>query len=553
MRLLRRLVESLGAQLMLALSLIVAVVLTAHAVIGFRTTQSEITGLIRNDARRTSNLVRRATHDGMLLNQLEEVQLALERMGGGPDVLALRVFDKKGKIVMSATPTEIGSHSAMSDDACSGCHDRASDTITGHEDMAIIERDSGADVLRHLSVIANEPSCANADCHAHPREQTVLGVLDLEMSLAPAQSALASARGHLIVTSVVLLALTGLVTWLFIRRLVHRPTRRLRDAAIRVAAGDLSVQVEVRGHHELARLSRAFNRMISDLAEARRQVERWSQRMEAKVVEKTEELQRTQRQVLHMEKMASLGKLAATVAHELNNPLGGILTYARLTERELEDATLSAESREEINRYLSVIQRECTRSGNIVRNLLLFARQGGEERGPVNLSDVLDHSLQLIEHHLQMHNLELNDERGTSETFVWGNAGQLEQAMVALFVNAVEAMSHEDDGRGGTLTVRLLNRGHDTAGFEVADTGVGIPPELRHQIFEPFFSTKGEQSGVGLGLAVVYGIVQSHGGRIEVESELGKGTLFRIDFPRFSSDELAPSEPPRNEQSEVRQ
>ena len=537
MRLLKRFAESLGAQLMLALSLIVAVVLTVHAVIGFRTTQSEITGLIRSDARRTSNLVRRATHDGMLLNQLEEVQLALERMAGGSDVLALRVFDKKGKIVMSAVPAEIGTYSAMSDDACSGCHLHPSNGIPGREDMAIIDNGAAPDVLRHLSVIPNEPACANAACHAHPPEQSALGVLDLEMSLAPAESALASARRQLIVTSIILLLLTGLVTWLFIRRLVHRPTRRLRDAAVRVAAGDLGVRVEVRGHHELARLSRAFNRMISDLADARLQVDRWSQRMEAKVLEKTDELQRTQRQVLHMEKMASLGKLAATVAHELNNPLGGILTYARLTERELEEATMSPATREEVNRYLGVIQRECARSGNIVRNLLLFARQGGEERGPVDLAVVLERSLQLIEHHLKMHNLDLIVDRQAESAVVWGNIGQLEQALVALFVNAVEAMSHDAAEPGGTLTVRLLAGTSDSVGVEIADTGVGIPAELRQQIFEPFFSTKGEQSGVGLGLAVVYGIVQSHAGQIEVESEVGRGTLFRITFPRHASSD----------------
>ncbi len=539
MRLLKFLTQSLGAQLLLTLSFIVAVVLAAHAVIGFRTTQSEITHLIRSDARRTSNLVQRATHDGMLLNQLDEVQLVLQRMAEGGDVLALRVFDKKGNIVMSAMPSEIGGKADLTDDACHGCHASAPlALVVRTEDISVMEREAGPDVLRHLSVIANEPTCANADCHAHPAEKSVLGVLDLEMSLAPAESALASARRQLIVTSIVLLLLTGAVTWLFVLRLVHRPTRKLHDAAIRVAAGDLDFQVDVKGQHELARFSRSFNSMIADLAQARGQVERWSRGLESKVLEKTEELQRTQRQVLHMEKMASLGKLAATVAHELNNPLGGILTYARLTERELDEHEPTPETREEMKRYLQVIQHECTRSGNIVKNLLLFARHRGEEKGPADLSVALDRSLQLVHHHLEMHGLDLHVERGAKNPVVRGNMGELEQAMVALFVNAVEAMSRDGGGAGGLLTVRLLDGENDEIVLEVVDTGVGIPPELKQQIFEPFFSTKGAQSGVGLGLAVVYGIVQSHDGRIDVESEPGRGTLFRIHFPHFQADHL---------------
>lgn len=532
MRLLKSFLESLGAQLLAALSLIVAVVLTVHALIGFRTTQSEITRLITTESRRTSDLVRRATHDGMLLNQLDEVQTMLERMGEGQDVLALRVFDKKGKIVLSANPTEIGQQLILTDETCSGCHGEArSSAKPASEDLTTLHTDSSADVLRHLSVIPNERSCASAECHAHPRDLAVLGVLGLEMSLAPAQAALASARRQLIATSVVLLLLTGLVTWWFVRRLVYLPTRRLRHAAMRVAAGDLDIRTEVRGNHELARLSRSFNSMIEDLAEARSEVQNWSRRLEAKVVDKTEELQRSQRQVLHMEKMASLGKLAATVAHELNNPLGGILTYARLVERELDDPTLSDEQRKEMKRYLVAIEQECSRSGDIVRNLLLFARQGGEEKAPVDLTEAMDRSLRLVQHHLEMSDLELKVERRVDDAIVHGNFGQLEQALVALFVNAVEAMSRVAEKHGGVLMVKLLPGMGDEVVIEVQDTGVGIPQEHRQRIFEPFFSTKGDQSGVGLGLSVVYGIVQNHGGSIDVESEPGRGTLFRLHFP----------------------
>ncbi|MDX1584609.1 MAG: histidine kinase dimerization/phospho-acceptor domain-containing protein, partial [Thermoanaerobaculia bacterium] len=429
MRLLKSLFESLGFQLLLALSVVLAVVLTAHAFIAFRATQSQITHLIEAETRRTSDLVRRATHDGMLLNQLDEVQQTLERMGEGPDVLALRVFDKDGRIVMSSLPAEIGRQSGMSDEACAGCHvprDALQPAVS--EETETIRRSGEPDSLRHLSVIENEPACSNAACHAHPPDQKVLGVLDLEMSLAPAESALASARRQLIITSIVLLLLTGVVTWWFVNRLVHRPASKLRRAAMRVSVGDLDVRTSVRGRHELARLSQTFNSMIADLAEARREVQDWSQRLEAKVVEKTDELQRSQRQVLHMEKMASLGKLAATVAHELNNPLGGILTYARLVRREIDDLD-SSEGLGEIRAHLVAIEQECARSGEIVRNLLLFAREGGAEKSPVDVSEVLERSIRLVRHHIEMYDLELEVTREIEGIRVYGNFGQLEQAV----------------------------------------------------------------------------------------------------------------------------
>ena len=159
-----------------------------------------------------------------------------------------------------------------------------------------------------------------------------------------------------------------------IRRVVQRPVSQLYEGTRRIADGDLDTRIEVRGRHELARLAEAFNRMAGDLRTARRELTEWSQKLEDKVVEKTEELSRAQRQVLHMEKMASLGKLSATVAHELNNPLTGVLTYARLVRRELGDQPIAAEMRDELTQYLSLIEKECNRCGAIVQNLLLFAR-----------------------------------------------------------------------------------------------------------------------------------------------------------------------------------
>ncbi|MDH3523106.1 MAG: ATP-binding protein [Acidobacteriota bacterium] len=545
----RSLLGSFGIRLLVPLFLTVAVVLALHTFLNFRSAQDQLTSLISSGVKRNSGLVRRATHDGMLLNQLDEVQALLERMAEGPEILAIRVYDKEGRIVLSASPDEIGLAAQLEDTPCLSCHGPgAPASAAAAEASAAMRTASGVRAVRYLSVIENETVCATAGCHAHPPERAVLGVLDLEMSLAPVEAAERSVRRQLLVTTALLLLVTATVVWVLVRRLVQQPVSRLREGARRVAAGELGTRIDVGGEHELARLAHAFNSMTEDLAQARGELEGWSRRLEETVAEKTSELQRTQRQVLHMEKMASLGKLAATVAHELNNPLSGILTYARLVERELDRQPLAATVAEELRHHLRVIESECSRCGGVVRNLLLFARHGAGEKAQVDLDGVLERSLALVRHHLEMHGVRLRTERELADATIWGDAGQLEQALVALCVNAVEAMVEAGDGEG-ELTVRMLEGEADEIVVEVADTGVGIPAEIQTRIFEPFFTTKSEPSGVGLGLAVVYGIVRGHGGQIEVESSPGRGATFRLRLPR-GGPEAAADAPPDQEARE---
>lgn len=533
---LRTLFHSLGVRLLVPLLLIGVAVLAAYSWISFRSTQDHIVELVTAHAGRCSELIRRSTHDGMLLNRKEEVQRIFERIAAGAEVEAVRIYDKHGEIFLSGQPEEVGTRPwDLAAEPCRACHD--AEGRRSPKDLGITPSPSrilrGEGTLRHLSVIENEPGCTGAACHAHDPSQRVLGVLEVEMSLATVGEALRTTRWQLLGAAAALMGIIAVVSSVSIHRGVLQPVARLRRGTLRIAGGDLDTRIDVAGRHELAQLAHTFNRMAEDLAAARAEAEEWSRKLEEKVLEKTEDLRRTQRQVLHMERMASLGKLSATVAHELNNPLSGVLMYARLVARELGSQPLEPAIREELQRYLELIQREILRCGTIVKNLLLFSRRGGAELAPADLDEVVDRALQLVRHHLQMHDVRLIHEPldGSAEdSRIVADAGQLQQALVALFVNAVEAMSgpHED---GGELTVRLRAEG-DKVVIEVGDSGVGIPPEALPHIFEPFFSTKDEESGVGLGLAVVYGIVERHGGTIEVDSEPRRGTTFRLRLPR---------------------
>lgn len=217
-------------------------------------------------------------------------------------------------------------------------------------------------------------------------------------------------------------------------------------------------------------------------------------------------------------------------AHEINNPLSGILAYARLVHRELSELPLDPEDRARIAGYLTWMEKECSRCGSIVQNLLAFARRTGAAFAPVDFGEVLERSLMLVRHHLEISGIRLRKEQLLENLQIVADAGQIQQALVALLVNAVEAMN-SSAAEYGELTVRLSGDA-DQLQIEIADTGVGIPPEVLSHVFDPFFSTKEKESGVGLGLAVVYGIVQRHGGRIEVESTPGCGSLFRVRLPR---------------------
>ncbi len=227
-----------------------------------------------------------------------------------------------------------------------------------------------------------------------------------------------------------------------------------------------------------------------------------------------------------MDKMASLGKLAATVAHELNNPLAGILNYARLVERTLEESEEQIPEQEEMIRQLTHIRKEASRSGTIVKNLLVFSRPSGMNIAPHSMNEILERSTMIVGHHLEMADIDLVMEGVEGDDQLVCDADQLQQCLVALLVNAVEAMQD-----GGTIELRAADIG-DSIELTVRDTGMGIPEEAQSRIFEPFYSSKESTDGAGLGLAVVYGIIQRHGGQIFVESEVGRGTTFIIELPK---------------------
>jgi len=261
------------------------------------------------------------------------------------------------------------------------------------------------------------------------------------------------------------------------------------------------------------------------LRQAREEVTSWARTLEERVEEKTRELRRAHDQMMQVEKMVTIGKMAAVVAHEVNNPLAGILTYAKLIKKWVVRGFVDDSQREEAAECLDLIATESRRCGDLVKNLLTFSRTSPMNLAKHALNEVVTRCVRLIEHKAEISGIHVQVDTDPDLPEAYCDAAQIEQVLLALCINAIDAMP-----KGGNLWIssrRLPGSGNEIE-LQVRDDGMGIPPELLDQLFEPFLTTKEVGKGVGLGLAISKGIVDRHGGRIEVQSQLGVGTTFRV-------------------------
>ncbi|MBN1190227.1 MAG: hypothetical protein JXA46_10775 [Dehalococcoidales bacterium] len=238
-----------------------------------------------------------------------------------------------------------------------------------------------------------------------------------------------------------------------------------------------------------------------------------------------EQLEKTQKQLIQVEKMNALGQLSASIAHEINNPLAGVLVYTQLLQKLIKSGTMNRENALEI---LGKMELALNHSSKLVRNLLDFARQSPPDLKTVYISQVIDQSIALVGHQAQLTKVKVIREEDSSLPAVKGDFSQLQQVFINLIVNAIQAMPE-----GGELRIKSSLSERGLIMVEIQDSGYGIPPENMDKLFTPFFSTKDAVKGVGLGLAVSYGIIKRHGGSIEVRSKVGKGSVFTVYLPVY--------------------
>jgi len=288
-----------------------------------------------------------------------------------------------------------------------------------------------------------------------------------------------------------------------------RPIRKLSDATQVLGHGDFDIQVEPGSRDEIGDLASSFNHMAGEL--------------------KTREtaLKTAQEQLVQSEKMAAFGQLGAGIAHEVKNPLAGILGFAQLSLRKLEEGS-------PLFNNLAVIEKETKRCKLIIDNLLRFARQEKVAHSPLDLNAVVQDAAAIVDHQLTINKITFEKELAPALPTVYGNGNQIEQVLINMMINAQQAM----EGAPGSIRISTALAGSGGAEVRIKDSGPGIPRELQAKIFEPFFTTKAAGKGTGLGLSVSYGIIKDHKGEIRIESEPGAGTEFIITLPQAAYHEM---------------
>jgi two-component system NtrC family sensor kinase len=621
--------KKLRIKLITAVSLAVIVIISIFAFINIRSQRAELLKEVERHINQLGESVISSTKYDMLLNNRAHLAKIIQQIGNEPDIKGMRILNKDGSIIYSSDSTEVGEMVDKRAQACYICHAENQPIerlpIANRTRIFRVHPDS-THLFGIIVPIYNEPSCWRAACHAHTEDQTVLGVLDVTIDIENIDGQIEAAKIKMVLMALIaIMALSGII-WYFVEKWVNKPVNMLVGATKHVASGNLDYTIGDLGEDELGLLARSFNNMTQKLSEARLQL-------------------------FQSDKMASLGRLAAGVAHEINNPLTGILTYSSfLLKRAKNDPDLQED--------LNVIVRETKRSREIVKGLLDFARQSVPKKNRVNINEVIERAIRVIENQLAISHIKTVRRLDQNLPDLTVDANQIQQVIINLIDNAADAIGDE----GGTITISTSHihlapygiaqikravcpKGHDlidsaikidglasvkvkarsdgnegfinidpvygendnhyginmpkkggveyfcpkcdsslmvpgekcprcespvyafevpgkgqfkgctregcewqhwasmeTEGIKefveiaVSDDGRGISKENLEKIFEPFYTTKG-QKGTGLGLAVIWGIIDNHNGSINVKSELGKGTTFTVRLPVANSGE----------------
>lgn len=614
--------KTVGRKLMAAVNITVLLIISVFAYVNIRSHTHNLRAEVERHAIQVSQTVKSSTEYDMLLNEPDRIHQTIRRLGQEKSIERIRIMNKAGEITYSSDTNEIGKTVDLSAESCVLCHsvDPPLERLEKQARTRVFQRPGErSGVLGVITPIYNQPSCWSASCHAHPQSKIVLGVFDVIMPLAAVEEDIRRGRIEILIFAGSAVVALSLITGVFVRRWVSVPVEELVAATHHVAGGDLSGTIDETRQDELGMLARSFNQMTRKLSEARLQL-------------------------VHSDKMVSLGRLAAGVAHEINNPLTGVLTYSSLMLKR-------ARTREEQD-DLKVIVRETMRCRDIVKSLLDFARQSVPRKRESDINEVIQQALSVVERQLSLKGVAVEKNLQPDLPHPVVDANQMQQVFINLIVNAADAIGPE----GGTITlrtsaislspigtlqikravcpkrhnlidsevrfdgkpsIRVKARDEDEEGYvyidpvygkagnrrgvlvdhrkkvqfvcaecstslmvegrtcpqcaasvlrfeappkglveictrrgcgwqfwedvdasdnrdyievQVRDTGCGIPADQITRIYEPFHSTKGAK-GIGLGLAVVWGIIDSHDGSIHVESEVGKGTTFTVRIP----------------------
>lgn len=513
-----------GVYLFLALS----IVTVSSAWLFVRHRQQDLQNVVASNVTQIADIVVASTRYAMLMNKRVIAENIIEDIGKQKGIERLRVIAKDGTIVHSNVKSEVDTIVGQKDAPCVLCHltQQPLKQVSDETRWRISQSSSGHRVLNTMRAIRNEASCSSASCHEHSPDQSVLGIIDIAYSLETIDKTMNEHVMQIIGSAFAFIIFLSVSFSYLLQRMIYVPLKDLEKGADKVSAGQLDHTIPVRSADEFGRVSGAFNHMTDALKQSRSQLEEFIHGLEAKVEARTKELLEARAEVAQGEKLASIGVLAAGIAHELNNPLTGVLTFTSLMRKRAADGSEDAED-------LDLVISETKRCASIIRRLLDFAREKVPVRGYFDLNKVIEDTVRFVERPASLQQINITCELDPGLPEVWGDADLLKQVIMNLVVNAQQAIEGSGD-------ITIQSRAHPSTDpdnnsmfveISIKDTGCGIAPGNLERIFDPFYTSKEVGQGTGLGLSVSYGIVKAHGGKISVESVVGVGTSFRVDIP----------------------
>jgi two-component system NtrC family sensor kinase len=498
-------------------------------------TEQNMRAVLNQTGNNIGYLVEGALYHAMLENDKRSLQNTLDIINNMSGIDEVNMYDSQDNLVYSSFTDESTGHSNPN---CVSCHSNIATMFSPRgKSYRIIDIKSecnmnhGDNLTRHLlikSPILNRKSCYQSSCHAHKPTDVVLGSLIIKMPMGNLDDALEKSTTNFFILATLTTVLLVLFLILFTRKKIQAPLRAIIRASVAVANGDTSTRLEIKPNQldDMRMVSKALNNMLDNLQAANDELQNWSQQLEYKVQKKSEELGAAQNELIHIERIASLGKLSLSVAHEINNPLSGILVYTKLVHKQVSNQDIDPAKKENILKHLKLIENETKRCGDIVKGLLDFSKKDQNDFEAKHLHEIIRKTHDLMTHPMKIANINFLTDFSAESDMIFCSPNQIKQACIAILVNASEAVTEN-----GEIVIRTKNPDQSNIVVEITDNGLGIPPEDIPHIFEPFFSTKQSASGIGLGLAIVHGIVKSHKGKIEVRSERGKGTTISITLP----------------------
>jgi PAS domain S-box-containing protein len=628
--------RSLGFKLICSVSAIAILVIGVYASVNINTQRNQLIEEVIQGSSRVSETIKRSMRYDMLEYESERLHRAIDTIGAQEGIEKVRIFNYMGEIIYSSDKAEMGTMVDKSAEQCYACHakEKPFKRLTTSARSRIFETAAGHRVLGMINPIYNEPDCYTADCHVHPQEQLVLGVMDIDVSLAEVDAVIISSKKKMTLFAVVAIVGISLTIGLFIQRFVNRPVKHLLKGTERVTAGDLTTPLAISSADEIGILANSFDQMterlqtseqelkaseekyrslfdndpnpilvfdrsnlrimdtnirasekygysreellqmsVDDLGEAEDAekirsavgedyifLPRFRHRkkdgsyihvnihssplehlgedvMIANIADISDRVE-AEAQLIQAGKMATLGEMSAGVAHELNQPLNAIRIGSDFLKKMVDRGESIAP--EVLAKVAFEMGAQVDRAAGIINHLREFGRKSDlDEMEKLSINKPIRDVFTVLGQQLKLRQIKVNLELDEDLPLILGVSNRLEQVFINLVMNARDSIEAKRES-GGYLEEEgvLAIRSYQEEGKVVAilrDTGIGMSESIRNRIFEPFFTTKEVGRGTGLGLSISYGIVKDYGGSIEVESEVGSGTTFKVIFPVTAS------------------